>query len=192
MTPCHAMLCQAMHIAASVDASLVFAQRHLLPNSAPSTISSPPLQASSRSKAHLLRHWPAPGVKDGAKRALVAAAAAGAPSGELEAARLGGLILPGMGIGSSSSLPLVCCTAVAWWLTCGNMAALAWGVAVCPSRKHTFWRLRWHTSHSRRPWPLQYKPSSPVSASSPQLLQCIRPAGGAGGLGTPPPSGDAW
>lgn len=49
-----------------------------------------PSQASSRSKAHLLRHWPAPGVKDGAKRALVAAAAAGASSGELEAARLGG------------------------------------------------------------------------------------------------------
>ncbi|PRW44843.1 prolyl endopeptidase-like isoform A [Chlorella sorokiniana] len=44
--------------------------------------------ASSRSKSHLLRHWPAPGVKDGAKRALVAAAAAGAPSSELEAARL--------------------------------------------------------------------------------------------------------
>lgn len=38
---------------------------------------------------HLLRHWPAPGRRDDAKRVLVAKAAAGAPSGELEAARLG-------------------------------------------------------------------------------------------------------
>lgn len=38
---------------------------------------------------HLLRHWPAPGRRDEAKRALVAKAAAGAASGELEAARLG-------------------------------------------------------------------------------------------------------
>lgn len=45
--------------------------------------------AASGSQAHLLRNWPSPGVRDGAKRALVAKAAAGAPSGELEAARLG-------------------------------------------------------------------------------------------------------
>ncbi|KAL4433270.1 hypothetical protein ABPG77_003318 [Micractinium sp. CCAP 211/92] len=43
--------------------------------------------ASGRRK-HLLRHWPAPGRRDDVKRALVAKAAAGAPSGELEAARL--------------------------------------------------------------------------------------------------------
>lgn len=47
--------------------------------------------ASGRRK-HLLRHWPAPGRRDDVKRALVAKAAAGAPSGELEAARLGALV----------------------------------------------------------------------------------------------------
>ena len=41
------------------------------------------------SQAFLLRHWPPPGVRDAAKRLLVARAAAGAPSSELEEARLG-------------------------------------------------------------------------------------------------------
>lgn len=39
--------------------------------------------------AFLLRHWPKPGVNDSAKRALVAKAAAGAPSSEVEQARIG-------------------------------------------------------------------------------------------------------
>ncbi|KAI3426332.1 hypothetical protein D9Q98_008705 [Chlorella vulgaris] len=38
--------------------------------------------------AFLLRHWPKPGVNDSAKRALVAKAAAGAPSSEVEQARI--------------------------------------------------------------------------------------------------------
>ena len=47
------------------------------------------LHSLAGNSPHLLRHWPRPGVRDAAKRALVAKAAAGAPSGDVEAARLG-------------------------------------------------------------------------------------------------------
>ncbi|PSC70317.1 Protease 2 [Micractinium conductrix] len=46
------------------------------------------LHSLAGNSPHLLRHWPRPGVRDAAKRALVAKAAAGAPSGDVEAARL--------------------------------------------------------------------------------------------------------
>ena len=127
-----------------------------------------PPQASSRSKAHLLRHWPAPGVKDGAKRALVAAAAAGAPSGELEAARLGGW---------APALP--CCL---MRVCCRTQDAQR----VCHAASHG-WGRETSTAAARLPAPC----CNPVPAPAPFPLRCTRPSGGPRGGAAAAPAGDA-